>query len=68
MTFTPDLITAAAQDTGDRSMQAAGRSKWSSADHRASIAEHIRLSLIAGFIPPRFRRRERTRLRALLAA
>lgn len=68
MPLTAALITAAAQDAGDRSMQAAGRSKWSAADHRASVAEHIRLSLIAGFIPPSFRRRERARLRTLLAA
>lgn len=43
-TLTPAMIRAAAQDAGNRSMRAAGRSKWSKVDWNAAAAEFARLS------------------------
>ena len=43
MPLTPDLIRAAGQDAGNRSMKAAGRSAWNDDDWDAACAASDRL-------------------------
>lgn len=46
MTLTPKLITAASHDAGNRSMEAAGRTKWSRKDYSAACKEWSRLAAV----------------------
>ncbi len=43
MELTYKIAMAAAQDTGNRSMRAAGRKVWSDEDHGAAVTEFNRL-------------------------
>ena len=43
MMMTQQIARAAAQDAGNRSMRAAGRSKWNRADYNSAVAEFNRL-------------------------
>ena len=45
ITLTYDLAMAAGRDAGNRSMRAAGRTKWSAEDYDAMIARVDRLAL-----------------------
>lgn len=44
MKLTEDLIRAAAQDAGNRSMRAGKRSKWNRDDFDAAVREYERLT------------------------
>lgn len=46
MTFTATMIRAAAQDAGNRSMRAAGRTAWNDDDWNAACAEFERLAAL----------------------
>ena len=43
MVLTLEIARAAAQDAGNRAMQAAGRTVWDRTDYDASVAEFYRL-------------------------
>lgn len=44
MTLTPQMVRAAAQDAGNRSMHKAGRTSWNEDDWNAACAEFKRLT------------------------
>lgn len=52
MKLTKDIMIAAAIDEGNRSMRAAGRTKWSWQDAQACTREYNRLAVKAGLMTP----------------
>ena len=48
MELTKAMIYAASRDAGNRSMRAAGRTKWNRADFNAAAKEFARLSNVGG--------------------